>query len=293
MDNTTQKFLGKIRSLVDWDYFVVWRLSKRFVKLLGGCCGGDEEMISDNNGGEGFLRDSKKMDMNMLKDVAQDDVPPRMEGLTSSMGTVALNMHHVAECGNPSLLDKEQQDVDDEEEHDEDQMMAERMMRKLLNDRLYKLRCLVPNISKLDKASIISDAIDHIKELQKEVKELQEELEKNSDTADQHRQCGGMSSIDGADNELMMKGGGVFESQVEVAMAKVDGSYEFSVKVICEYELGGFTKLMEALDSLGLVVINANTTRSLDLVSNVFKVERKDGEMVQADHVRDSLMKIT
>lgn len=55
-------------------------------------------------------------------------------------------------------------------------------------------------------------------------------------------------------------------------MAQLDGR-EFFVKVICEYKPGGFTRLMEALDSLGLEVTNANTTRYLSLVSNVFKVE--------------------
>ncbi|XP_010526886.1 PREDICTED: transcription factor ABORTED MICROSPORES-like isoform X2 [Tarenaya hassleriana] len=253
-------------------------------------------MIDENNGGEGFLPNNKQMDMDMLTEVAEDDVPLGMEALTSSMGNVALNTHHVAECGNPSLPVKEQQDVDDEEEQGENQMMAERMRMRLLNDNLYKLRSLIPNVTKLDRKSIMLGAIDYIKKLQKEVKELQEELEKNSDTedgSDQHRQGGGMSSVNGADNELMMKGGGVFEPQVELAMVKVDGSYEFSVKVICEYKPGGFTKLMEALDSLELVVINANTTRSLDLVSNVFMAERKDGEMVQVDHVKDSQLQIT
>ncbi|CAN8270844.1 unnamed protein product [Cochlearia groenlandica] len=189
-------------------------------------------------------------------------------------------------------------------------LMAERRRRKKLNDRLYALRSLVPTITKLDRASILGDAINYVKDLQNEAKELQDELEENSETEDgPNRQQGGISMIHGTgfnpglscnlnapnmkqdvDIENSNDKGQEMEPQVDVA--QLDGR-EFLVKVICEYKPGGFTRLMEALDSLGLEVTNANTTRYLSLVSNVFKVEKNDNEMVQAEHVRNSLLEIT
>ncbi|KAJ4897039.1 Transcription factor ABORTED MICROSPORES [Raphanus sativus] len=243
--------------------------------------------------------------------------------------------------GEPSLLVKDQQVANDKEMNhenatgsecsdqidDEDDpkckkktgkhtqaknLHAERRRRKKLNDRLYALRSLVPRITKLDRASILGDAINYVKELQNEAKELQDELEENSETEDgSNRQQGGMSlnktvltgfhqglscnsnlpeMKQDVDLENCNDKGQEMEPQVDVA--QLDGR-EFFVKVICEYKPGGFTRLMEALDSLGLEVTNANTTRFLSLVSNVFKVEKNDSEMVPAEHVRNSLLEIT
>ncbi|KAG8651747.1 transcription factor bHLH35 isoform X3 [Manihot esculenta] len=55
-------------------------------------------------------------------------------------------------------------------------VVSERNRRKKLNDRLFALRAVVPNISRMDKASIIKDAIDYIQELHEQEKIIQAEI---------------------------------------------------------------------------------------------------------------------
>ncbi|KAF7142592.1 hypothetical protein RHSIM_Rhsim05G0054400 [Rhododendron simsii] len=200
-------------------------------------------------------------------------------------------------------------------------LQAERKRRKKLNDRLYTLRSLVPIITKLDRASILGDAIEFVKELLKQVSDLQLELEEQSGD-DEGTENNGQSEILNAglkrEHENTLVGGNnmgaasygsvaeptnrkhdtdaydhksrQMEPQVEVA--QIDEN-EFFVKVFCEHKSGGFVRLMEALNSLGLEVTNVNVTSCRSLVSNVFQVKKMDSEMVQADYVRDSLLEIT
>ena len=54
---------------------------------------------------------------------------------------------------------------------------AERQRREKLNQRFYALRAVVPNISKMDKASLLGDAISYITDLQMKIRLLEAEKE--------------------------------------------------------------------------------------------------------------------
>lgn len=51
------------------------------------------------------------------------------------------------------------------------------------------------------------------------------------------------------------------------------GTRDFLVKLICTHERSGFLRLMQAMDSSGLQVVDANVTTSNGWVLNILKVE--------------------
>ncbi|XLS66233.1 hypothetical protein HN51_026207, partial [Arachis hypogaea] len=57
------------------------------------------------------------------------------------------------------------------------ELMAKRRCRKKLNDRLYMLWSVVPKISKMDRTSILGDAIHYLRELLQRNNDLHNERE--------------------------------------------------------------------------------------------------------------------
>lgn len=70
---------------------------------------------------------------------------------------------------------------------------AERQRREKLNHRFYALRSVVPNVSRMDKASLLSDAVSYIKELKSKVEELEVEVQSSkkvkTETGDNQSTC--------------------------------------------------------------------------------------------------------
>ncbi|CAN4079844.1 unnamed protein product [Withania somnifera] len=63
----------------------------------------------------------------------------------------------------------------------QDHVLAERKRRERQTQYLVTLSALIPNLKKLDKASILGEAIKYIKQLKEQVKGLEEEIKKHSE----------------------------------------------------------------------------------------------------------------
>ncbi|KAJ7943646.1 transcription factor bHLH90 [Quillaja saponaria] len=178
-------------------------------------------------------------------------------------------------------------------------LVTERNRRSRIKDRLFALRSLVPNISKMDRAAIIGDAIEYIGVLLNQVKELQDELrdleeeetEKNKPElriSMSDKEQGGLKCSPPTDRNQNFHG--CIKSNMEVQVeVNQTGTREFLIRLYFDKKQGRFAHLMDAIDSLGLQVHNGNmTTFDGKVLSNLLvEANKKD---IQPEKLRDSLI---
>ncbi|KAH9320277.1 hypothetical protein KI387_022046, partial [Taxus chinensis] len=184
------------------------------------------------------------------------------------------------------------------------QRVAERKYRKKLTERLYALRALVPKITKMDTASILRDASDYITQLQQQLKELQDELKEmdmqpGNPESPPDLENGGQQAIDeetiarcSAKSDVTKPAANEMVHYIQIEVIQLD-THVFDLRIFSENRVDGFVRLMQAMDRLGLDILNFNITSFKGLVLNVFNVEMRDKKMnIQADQLKESLLEM-
>nr|WIE96191.1 basic helix-loop-helix transcription factor [Loropetalum chinense var. rubrum] len=195
------------------------------------------------------------------------------------MGVVLGCSNHAVEKDNVKVIQRPEN-----EHYQSKNLILERNRRNRIKDRLFALRALVPKISKMDRAAILGGASEYIEELQKTVKELQDELkeleEEEWNNNDKELKISKLNGVHGGGRHSPTTKhhqgcSSVAETkQMEVlAEVKQIGTRDFLLKFFCEHKQGEFARLVEAMYSLGLQLIDANVTTFNGKVLNIFKVE--------------------
>ncbi|XP_057493329.1 transcription factor bHLH90 [Actinidia eriantha] len=215
---------------------------------------------------------------------------------SDSNGHLSYNQESEFLLGDSNHL-KPKQRMEREPYHSKN-LVTERNRRNRIRDGLFALRALVPKISKMDRASIPGDAIEYIEALQKTVKELKDELRAMEEEECKHKShqhvildlnaikdpVTSTTTEHNHDGSIMEN----IDMQVEVYQI---GTRDFLLKLLCKQKQGGFVRLMEALNSLGLQVIDANVSTYSGKVLNMLKVEVNKSEF-QPKSLKDSLIKL-
>lgn len=138
---------------------------------------------------------------------------------------------------------------------------AERQRREKLNQRFYALRAVVPNVSKMDKASLLGDAISYINELRGKMTAL----ESDKDTL--HSQIEALKKE--RDARPVAPLSGVHDSGPRCHAVEIEAKIlglEAMIRVQCHKRNHPAAKLMTALRELDLDVYHASVSVVKDIM---------------------------
>ncbi|KAE8697275.1 Transcription factor bHLH13 [Hibiscus syriacus] len=143
---------------------------------------------------------------------------------------------------------------------------AERQRREKLKQQFYALRAVVPNISKMDKASLLGDAIAYINELQAKLKVMESEREKFSSTS---RDSSGLDTIANTENHIG-------EANIDV-QAVHD---EVVVRVSCSLDSHPASGVIQAFKEADINILDSKLVAADDSVFHTFVIKSQGSEQL-------------
>ncbi|CAK8562584.1 unnamed protein product [Lathyrus sativus] len=151
-------------------------------------------------------------------------------------------------------------------DHIPDHIIAERIRREKISKQFIALSALIPNLKKIDKASVLCDAIKYVKELKEQVRVLEEQCKKKSVELMVDEHISYTSSFNETSKTNML---------LPEVKTRLSGK-NVVVRILCEKDKAVMVNVYREIEKLHLSVINASSFSfgsSLLAITIITKVE--------------------
>ncbi|CAN1777353.1 Transcription factor bHLH25 [Linum perenne] len=178
--------------------------------------------------------------------------------------------------------------------HAQDHIMAERKRREKLSQRFIALSSILPGLKKMDKASVLGDAVKYVKHLEEKIKQLEEQSNKRSmesvvmvnryeliEAEMNHQYCSNPDDHDDNDdnNEEKKKKGKMNGSCLTLPEIEAKTSErDIMIRIHCEKQDGVVAKLMYQVESLNLSILNTTVLPFANSTLHITLIAQMDGE---------------
>ncbi|XP_012472591.1 transcription factor bHLH18 [Gossypium raimondii] len=176
--------------------------------------------------------------------------------------------------------------------HAQDHIMAERKRREKLNQRFIALSAIVPGLKKMDKASVLGDAIKYVKQLQERLKVLEEQTKKRTvESVVFVKKCQLLSADDESSSCEENSDGQSSDAALPEIEAKVSDN-DVLIRIHCEKHKGFIAKILSEIENLRLSIVNTNALPFGNSTLDITIIAEKDAEfnMTVKDLVKDLRM---
>ncbi|XP_027337132.1 transcription factor bHLH18-like [Abrus precatorius] len=154
--------------------------------------------------------------------------------------------------------------------------MAERKRRENLTKMFMALSAIIPGLKKMDKASILNDAIDYVKYLKKRVKDL-EDQNKNKNRKIESIVCFKSSKSINSEDYLSWTFDGLDKPSKK--FVKVEArilAKDVFIRVMCEKQKDTIHKLLAKLEAHNLSIVYSNVLPIGNSLLNITSIAQMD-----------------
>nr|XP_004239187.1 transcription factor bHLH35 isoform X1 [Solanum lycopersicum] len=156
-------------------------------------------------------------------------------------------------------------------------IVSERIRRNKLKEKLFALRALVPKITKMDKASIVKDAIEYIVKLQKQDRRIRGEISKlESETSNKNSTHLQHETFDFSNPKTLDEHQyGYHSSPIDVLQLRVSSMRDriVVVNLTCIKRKDTMIKLCDVFESLNIKIITTNIIAYSETLLNTTYIE--------------------